>query len=139
MLSVHKRQGKFRLQKDCNGFGFSLLLCRNVHSLEVPLIAPCWQLLLFQLCLRLQTQLSQSVYPSLSPRFHQMHTTFLTDAASKPLHLSPVSTHYFSSVTVWPFSGSVPLLWDPGSHCVTERTGRRNKDSPLLVVNLCFQ
>lgn len=61
VLSVHKRQGKFRLQKDCNGFGFSLLLCRNVHSLEVPLIAPCWQLLLLQLCLRLQTQLSRSV------------------------------------------------------------------------------
>lgn len=96
VLSVHRRQGKFRLQKDCNGFGFSLLLCRNVHSLEVPLIAPCWQLLLLQLCLRLQAQLSWSVYPSFSPHFHQMHTTFLTDAASKPQHLSPASMHYFS-------------------------------------------
>lgn len=47
---------------------------------SVTLTAPRWQCLHPHLHLRLQ--LSQSVYPSPSP-FYQMHTTFLTDAATK--------------------------------------------------------
>lgn len=73
MLSEDKTQGKEGCDASAQHlkqtmFGFSLL-------------PPCKEHLQPQLCLRLQ--LSQSVYHTHSPPFHQMHTTFLTDAASK--------------------------------------------------------
>ena len=108
---------------------------------SVSLIAPCWQRLHPQLCLRLQ--LSQSVYPSLSPPFHQMHTTFLTDAVSRPWELSLLYIHHFSILVILcptlAFLRLIPLSWDPGSQCVAERTGSSEievKYSSLFLVNL---
>lgn len=152
MLSEQRRQGKFSLQEGCDGSAlhlkptmleFSLLLCGVVHLLKVCLSSHLVGNVFIFSCVSGFSCHNQFI-PLLLHLSIKCTLPFWLMQPANPDKFSPstciISVSTSTSAPLWPFLGSIPLSWDPGSQCVTERTGSSElKYLSLLVVNLCFQ